>query len=80
MSNFEYQLKFVVQSPHDLPEILDLVRDLKAERSRVVLMPEGTNPTLLRERSLWLVDICRKHKFRYSGRLHVDLWGDRRGV
>ena len=80
MTCYEYQLKFVVEKLEDMAEILTLVRDLNADRRRVVLMPEGTNAALLRERGLWLVDVCRAHNFRYSPRLHVDLWGDRRGV
>ena len=43
-------------------------------------MPEGTDPATLRERGLWLVEIAKREGFRYSPRLHVELWGNRRGV
>ena len=80
MDNYAYQLKFVVERPEDLPEIVALVKDLGAGKGSVLLMPEGTDAATLRERGVWLADICKETGFRYSPRLHVDLWGNRRGV
>jgi len=77
---YAYQLKFVVQRAEDVEEILELTKRLEAERSRVILMPEGTEREVLRERSLWLVDLCRREGFRFSPRLHIDLWNGQRGV
>jgi 7-carboxy-7-deazaguanine synthase len=75
-----YQLKFVVSSPEDLPEIHQLVALTGAAPDHVILMPEGTTPERLRERSPWVAEICKSQGFRYGPRLHVDIWGDRRGV
>ena len=80
MSEYEYQLKFVVASPDDLTEIGKMLEDVQADGSRVVLMPEGITPDALRERAPWLTEICKCEGFRYSPRLHIDLWGNRRGV
>jgi len=80
MSDYDYQLKFVVQQPEDLDEILRMVADLGADRRKVILMPEGTDPATLRQRSLWIAELCKREGFRLSPRLHVDLWGARRGV
>ncbi len=80
MSLCDYQLKFVVQQPEDLAEIRTLVDRLDADPQRVILMPEGTDRELLRERGVWLAEICKSEGFRYSPRLHVDLYGNRRGV
>jgi 7-carboxy-7-deazaguanine synthase len=80
ISTYDYQLKFVVAQPEDLPELKDLVAALHADPRKVVLMPEGTDPATLHERALWLTEICKAEGFRYSPRLHVDLWGNRRGV
>jgi 7-carboxy-7-deazaguanine synthase len=77
---YPYQLKFVVAAPEDIEEVRDLVNELDADRRRVVLMAEGTDARSLHERSLWLADICREEKYRYSPRIHVDLYGNRRGV
>jgi 7-carboxy-7-deazaguanine synthase len=43
-------------------------------------MPEGTDSERLRERGVWLAEVCKAEGFRFSPRLHVDLWGNRRGV
>ncbi len=80
LAEYEYQLKFVVSSPDDMPEIARMLDETGADRSRVVLMPEGTTPEAIRERAPWLTEICKREGFRYSPRLHIDLWGNRRGV
>ena len=80
MGEYDYQLKFVVCSEGDLPEIEQIVEETGADRKRVVLMPEGTSMETIAERASWIVEICKQEKFRYSPRLHIDLWGDKRGV
>ena len=80
MSEYEYQLKFVVSAPEDLAEIARIIQETAAARSRVVLMAEGTRSDVIRERSQWLAEICKDQGFRFSPRLHIDLWGNRRGV
>jgi 7-carboxy-7-deazaguanine synthase len=80
LARYEYQLKFVVEAPHDLEEVRALLVRLQAERGRVILMPEGTDREVLRERGVWLAEICKAEGFRYSPRLHIDLYGNRRGV
>ena len=68
------------QSADDLEEVRALVETLRAARERVILMPEGTDRDVLRERSLWLAEICKDEGFRFSPRLHVELYGNQRGV
>lgn len=80
MSEYEYQLKFVVTSPEDLVEIGTILTETRAARSRVVLMPEGVDSATLAERAHWIVETCKRSGFRYSPRLHIDLFGNRRGV
>jgi 7-carboxy-7-deazaguanine synthase len=80
MARYPYQLKFVMARPEDLDEVRALIDRLKADRERVVLMPEGTDSEVLRERGQWLAEICKQEGFRFSPRLHVELWGNERGV
>jgi len=80
MARYDYQLKFVIAQPDDLREVRDLVATLAADPGRVILMPEGVEPGVLRDRALWLAETCKQEGFRFSPRLHVDLWGARRGV
>jgi 7-carboxy-7-deazaguanine synthase len=80
MSRYDYQLKFVIAQPEDLDEVRALLEALAADPARVILMPEGIDPEVLRRRALWLAETCKREGFRFSPRLHIDLWGDRRGV
>ena len=80
MADYAYQLKFVVAAPEDLEEIENILKETGADRTRVVLMPEGTDTETLRDRGRWLAEICKRERFRYGPRLHIDLFGNRRGV
>jgi 7-carboxy-7-deazaguanine synthase len=80
MARYEYQLKFVIGKPEDVEEARGLAESLGAGPERVILMPEGVDRDTLRERGVWLAEICKKEGFRFSPRLHVELWGARRGV
>jgi 7-carboxy-7-deazaguanine synthase len=79
MFRYLYQLKFVVADPSDLDEVRAIIRETEALPDRVVLMPEGTDPATLAERGRWITQVCMNDGFRYSPRLHVDLWGTERG-
>lgn len=74
------QLKFVISSPEDIAEIRDIVARTGASPDDVILMPEGTHPEALRQKAVWVAELCKAEGFRYGPRLHVDIWGDRRGV
>ena len=80
MAAYEYQLKFVVAEEDDIVEIKALVERVQANPQRVVLMPEGTDAEVLRERAAWIVELCKQEGYRFSPRMHIDLYGNRRGV
>lgn len=79
---YAYQFKFVVSKPTDLEEIEGMLSKFGREipRHRVMLMPEARTLETMRERANWLADLCRDHGYRYAHRLHIELWGNRRGV
>ncbi len=79
MQEYEYQLKFVVTDPKDVEEIENILQETQADRTRVVLMAEGISPQTIRERASWILEVCKRERFRYSPRLHIDLWGNERG-
>jgi 7-carboxy-7-deazaguanine synthase len=79
-SEYDYQLKFVVSSAADLQEVNEIQHALGAPAKRILLMPEGVTRAAVTERGLWLAELCKEHGYRYSPRLHIDLWGDKRGV
>jgi len=72
--------KFVIASPEDVDEVLALQSRYRFRPGQVFLMPEGTDSATLREREAWLSDLCLRHGFRMSDRLHIHLYGDTRGT
>ena len=72
--------KLVVSEPGEIGEVLQLTERFALPRERVLLQPEGLRPEELAARSPWLVEACKAHGFRFSPRLHVLIWGARRGV
>ena len=72
--------KFVVAEPSDLEEIQTLCAAHSIPRQRVLLMPEGRTCEELDRHAAWLAGICRDLGYRFSDRLHIRLWGDKRGV
>ncbi|ELY61286.1 7-carboxy-7-deazaguanine synthase QueE [Natronolimnohabitans innermongolicus] len=78
----DYQLKFVVTDGDDMPEILELLADLREAAAvsipdeNVLLMPEGATRDRLAETRERVADLAIDHGFRYTPRLHVDLWND----
>jgi organic radical activating enzyme len=72
--------KFVVAAKNDLAEVLSLIGTYGIAPEKVWLMPEGTSAKALASRRRWLVEICKQHGFRYSDRLHVQIWGAKKGV
>jgi 7-carboxy-7-deazaguanine synthase len=81
MERGEYQLKFVLDAPADVDEVLYLLAQLPGvQRERVLLMPQGVTREDLARRGTWLVDVCKEHGFRFCPRLHIDLFGNTRGT
>lgn len=80
IARYDYQLKFVVETQDDLAEIREIVGEIGADPKKVLLMPEGTRPDILQDRSRWLVEVCKGLNYRFCPRLHIAIWGDQRGV
>ncbi len=72
--------KFVVSSEADLDEVMALVSAHGLPLQRILLMPEGRDVAELDKVAPWLAERCRDLGVRFSDRLHIRLWGDKRGV
>jgi organic radical activating enzyme len=70
----------IVVGPRDHDDALRLVREHRLPHERVMLMPEGLTDDAVREGARTLAPLCQREGFRLSPRLHVWLWGARRGV
>ena len=77
---YAYQLKFVVVEERDLAQVRAMVVEIGAAKNRVLLMPEGVDRTTLAERGCWLAEVAKREGFRFTPRLHIELWGNRRGI
>jgi 7-carboxy-7-deazaguanine synthase len=77
----DFQLKFVVATETDLDEIAVVVAQLNhVQPADVLLMPEGIDAPTLASRAPWIAEACKRTGYRYCPRLHVELWGNRRGT
>jgi organic radical activating enzyme len=74
--------KFVIRDEGDVLEVETLLNTTLrgVPRDRIYLMPEGRTPKQLEARAPWVAEQARLRGWRYSDRLHIRLWGDRRGV
>ena len=72
--------KFVITKENDLVSVQELITTFSISASKIILMPEGVTPEQLREKSQWLIEICKKYGYRFTDRLHVHIYGNRRGV
>ncbi len=82
LKKYPYQLKFVVAEESDLDEIESMLAELgePVPRVKVLLMPEGTSAEVLRARTTWLAELCKVRGYRFAPRLHIQLYGNRRGT
>lgn len=86
VDEYDSQLKFVVTSPDDLPEIEALVERVREQATTtvpntdVLLMPEGATRDALDDSRNAVADLAIEYGYRYTPRLHVDLWNDAPGT
>lgn len=74
------QLKFVVESPKDIPEIRAVVERVgPVDSHHVLLMPQARTREELLTRSPVVADLCEETGWRFCDRLHIFLWGSERG-
>jgi 7-carboxy-7-deazaguanine synthase len=83
---YDTQMKFVVTDEADLEEIEGLVSDVRDTATEplsatdVLLMPEGATREQLDEGRERVAELAMEYGYRYTPRLHVDLWNDAPGT
>lgn len=79
VSNYNYQLKFVVESVNDLTEIQALLDKIEnIDTDKVMLMPQAATRDEFISKSQMVADTCKLVGFAFSQRLHVLLWNNER--
>jgi 7-carboxy-7-deazaguanine synthase len=81
IDNYNYQLKFVVDSVNDLTEIQDVLDKIgNIDTGKVMLMPQAATRDELLAKSPMIADMCKLVGFAFSQRLQVLLWNNERGM
>ena len=81
VAEHEYQVKFVVDSAEDCPDVEEYLAEIaEIDRARVMLMPQGTDPAELAEKGRWLEPYCAEHGLQYCPRRQIEWFGSRRGT
>jgi len=81
ISEFAYQLKFVIDQPEDCPDVEAYLEQFpRVQRDRVMLMPQGIDATQLAEKSVWLEAYCRAQGLIFCPRKQIEWFGMVRGT
>ena len=74
------QVKFVVDSPADYDELIQITDQLHVIPADVWIMPQGRSVEKLDEAASWLAPWCQNHGFQYCDRMQIRWYGDVRGT
>jgi 7-carboxy-7-deazaguanine synthase len=81
INNYNYQIKFVVNSHADLEEISQILEKVgNVDPKKVMLMPQAATRDQLMAKSPMVADICKQTGFTFCQRLQILLWNSKRGT
>ena len=72
--------KFVISRPEDLDEINEIKEKAGIADERIYIMPRGYTEEDVKKNSRIAVDLCLKSGYKYSPRLHIMIWGNKKGI
>jgi 7-carboxy-7-deazaguanine synthase len=78
---FDYQMKFVVESREDCGDVEKFLADFREiDRRRVLLMPQGIDRATLARQETWLRPYCAENRLAFCARKQIEWYGHRRGT
>lgn len=77
-SNFYF--KFVVGNEDDVKEVVSFAEYFQLNKEKVYLMPLGANNEELAKTSEFVWNKCVELGFKFSDRMHIRVFNDKRGV
>jgi len=81
IDSYQFQLKFVVDSQADLPEIQETLEKIgNVDSENVMLMPQAATRDELLLKSPMVAEMCKQTGFAFCQRLQVLLWNNQRGT
>lgn len=72
--------KFVAREASDLDAVATIAAAHAIPAARIYIMPEGTTSATLHEREATLKPAALARSYSYSDRLHIHMFGEKRGV
>ena len=80
INEYEYQLKFVIDTPDDLAEVKQLIKQIgNVEKRKIMLMPQAATREELLKKSKMVAEICKENNYVFCQRLHITLWNGQKG-
>jgi len=76
----DFILKFVTQGPEDIEEIKKIATQFRVNPEQIYLMPEGKRLNDQLSHMELISELAIKNGYNFTPRLHVLIWGDRKGV
>jgi 7-carboxy-7-deazaguanine synthase len=79
MLRHNHQLKFVVDTKEDLPEVEEYLTHLHGVvPNRVLLMPQATDVKTMNQKGTWIEPFCVEKGYRYCPRMQLVWYGNTR--
>jgi 7-carboxy-7-deazaguanine synthase len=81
VDDYEYQVKFVIDTPADLDDVIRYLAEFpQLSRDRVLLMPQGVEQEQLAARAEWLRPYCEQNDLVFCPRKQIEWFGPVRGT
>ncbi len=81
VAEFPYQVKFVVDTPADCEDVERYLGEFPSiDRTRTMLMPQGTDAETLARQAEWLEPYCREQQLHFCPRRQIEWFGFVRGT
>ena len=81
LSDYDCQLKFVIDLPSDLDDLRTYLQQFpQISPDQVWLMPQGIDTEALRSKKTWLEPAAHAAGYHFCPRLHIELFGNQRGT
>jgi 7-cyano-7-deazaguanosine (preQ0) biosynthesis protein QueE len=72
--------KFVIDTDYNIEEVEVIQDQIGIQSDHIYLMPQGKTEAEQLEKETWLAEKCMFNKYNFTPRLHIQLWGSKRGV
>lgn len=80
-TQYDYQLKFVIDRIEDLQDVDDYLKEFPhVKADHVYLMPQGVEPSVILPKMSWLKTEADKRGWNVTPRLHIELFGNTKGT